>query len=104
TLIRTLTGSESTLAVVASTLLIAALFNPLRQRIQRLIDRRFFRTRYSAETLVADLSSALQTEMDIRRMAQTVVETVDEAVQPTTLSLWLLTKHAAQPQDEGTPQ
>ena len=104
TLIRTLTGSESTLAVVASTLLIAALFNPLRQRIQRLIDRRFFRTRYSPETLVADLSAALQTEMDIHRMAQTVVETVDEAVQPTNISVWLLKIHAAKPQDEGNLQ
>jgi hypothetical protein len=90
TIIRSITGDESTLAVVASTLLIAALFSPLRQRFQRTLDRRFFRSRYNPERLVAYLTAAMQSEVDIDRLALSLFDTVDTAVRPENLSLWLI--------------
>jgi hypothetical protein len=89
TLFRSLTGGESTLAVVASTLAIAALFHPLRRRIQAFIDRRFYRERYDATKTLDVFSSKLRDETDLDVLAGHLVGVVRETVQPDRASLWL---------------
>jgi hypothetical protein len=84
-----LTGEKSTLAVVASTLLIAALFNPLRRGIQGFIDRRFYRNKYDARKTLDVFSVNLRNETDLDALSSDLVGVVRETVQPTHVSLWL---------------
>jgi hypothetical protein len=92
---RVLTGQESQLAIVASTLLIAALFVPLRRRVQFFIDRRFYRRRYDAVRTLQDFSSRLRERTDLDNLNTALLLVVRETVQPSHVSLWL--RPASQP-------
>jgi hypothetical protein len=82
-------GGDSTLAVAASTLLVAALFQPLRRRIQDSVDRRFNRRRYDAANTIDDFSNRLREQVDLDTLSAELLGVVDQTMQPTKASLWL---------------
>jgi predicted membrane-bound spermidine synthase len=77
------------LAVAGSTLLAAALFQPLRRRVQRIVDRRFNRSRYDAERTVAAFAERLRDEVDLEQLVAEILATVRQTVEPSSVSLWL---------------
>ncbi|HXV44683.1 MAG TPA: hypothetical protein VEC96_16600 [Anaerolineae bacterium] len=86
---RIMTGQDSQLAIIVSTLAIAALFNPLRRRLQILIDRRFYRHKYDAAQTLAAFSTTLRDEVDLDKLTTELLTVVEETMQPTHASLWL---------------
>jgi hypothetical protein len=97
--LRVLTGQGSTFAVVVSTLVIAALFNPLRRRIQTFIDHRFYRQKYDAKGTLETFSAKLRDETDLDRLGGELVSVVSETVQPAHASLWLRPARAGEARD-----
>jgi hypothetical protein len=95
TLFRTIAGGGSQLVIVASTLAVAAMFSPLRRRIQGFIDRRFYRKKYDAKETLEAFSAKLKDETDLDRLGDELVSVVGGTVQPAHASLWL------RPSDNG---
>jgi hypothetical protein len=95
-----LTGQRSQAALVMSTLAIAALFNPLRLRVQGGIDRRFFRSKYDAERVLQSFASIARDETDIEALSRELTAVVRETMQPTSVQVWLRT---GAPNEPGAP-
>jgi hypothetical protein len=87
-LLSPLTGGN-TLAVAGSTLLVAALFQPLRRRVQRVVDRRFNRARYDAQAAVSAFAARLRDEVDLDTLQGSLLTLVEATLEPTTLALWV---------------
>jgi len=86
---RVVTGQESPLAVVLSTLVIVVLFTPLRRGLQSVIDRRFFRQKYNAEQAVATFAAVARNETALHAITGQMVSVVEETVQPEQVWVWL---------------
>jgi len=87
--LRLLVGGGGQIATVISTLAIAALFTPLRRRVQEVIDRRFYRQKYDAQQALAQFAATARSETDLEALTDQVVSIVRDTVQPESLSLWL---------------
>ena len=96
TVFENLTGRQSPIVIVLSTLAIAALIGPLRVRIQDFIDRRFYRKKYNAEQALGQFAATARDEVDMDKLTGALMSVVDETMQPENVSLWLLDSNKKQ--------
>lgn len=89
TIFESVAQERSPFIIVISTLLIAALFNPLRQRLQQFIDRRFYRQKYDTQQVLAQFAQTAREETDLETLRAELVQVVQEAIQPVKVTLWL---------------
>jgi hypothetical protein len=99
-------NQQSPIIIVVSTLIIAVLFNPLRIRIQDFIDQRFFRKKYDAEQTLTRFSTIARDEVNIRKITHSLLNVVEETMQPELVSRWLVSavKGVARSTSKGKEQ
>lgn len=102
-IVRLVTGQDSPVAIVASTLLIAGLVQPLRSRIQSVIDRRFYRRKYDTAKTIAAFSATLRQEVDLNGLRAHLVSVVRETMQPESVSMWLREPSSDTQREGGRP-
>src|SRR6266567_1369348 len=96
-------AAQSPLILIGSTLVIAALFQPMRHRIQRTIDRRFYRQKYDASRVIEAFSATLRSEVDLSHLREHLLKIVQETMQPAHVSLWLREPDSKLPHSDGMP-